>query len=336
VIWRISAIGTLLFLGIVVIVPELLAPYAYSEQDRDLALAPPTQVHFFDAKGQFHPRPFVYALRTGSEGEYQEDKDVRYPLQFFVRSLPGTSSRNTGLHLFGVEKPARASFCGRDELGRDLLSRIIYGTRVTLTAGLLATSLALMLGVIFGVFSGYFGGWTDMVLMRFVELFLSLPWLYLLLAVRSILPLDTKNLRVFFVFVALLGFIGWARPARLVRGAVLSARQKDFVLSAVAMGASRWHILWKHILPQTYPLVVTIGSLLLPQFIISELTLTYLGLGVAEPVPSWGNLLADAQRYSVLTSHRWILLPVGYLIVLFVLFQYLGTRLERAEGWSDL
>jgi peptide/nickel transport system permease protein len=189
--------------------------------------------------------------------------------------------------------------------------------------------IALSLAVILGIASGYYGKWIDALVMRGVDLFLALPWLYLLFAVRAVLPLHIKTTQTFLLLIAVIGIVGWARPARLLRGLVLSAKERNFVLASRAFGASDFYILRRHILPQTYGTLLTLVALLLPQFILAELTLSFLGLGVGEPMPSWGNLLAELQKYNVLTSYWWMYLPAFSLVALFVAYYWVAKTLEE-------
>src|SRR5580698_4253825 len=201
------------------------APYDFADQDRDLPFAPPTAMHFQDAHGHWHARPFVYAV-TGdpaNPGGYIVDPSTQYPLHFFVE---GSRYKIAGLitlhtHLFGVDDPSRIYLMGSDSLGRDQLSRFLFGGQLSLLAGLLAAALSIAVGILIGAAAGYFGGWLDDLLMRGGELFLALPWLYLLFAVRAALPLHVSQTQVFLLLVSVVGLIGWARPARMIRGVVL-------------------------------------------------------------------------------------------------------------------
>jgi peptide/nickel transport system permease protein len=240
--------------------------------------------------------------------------------------IGGWTSR---LHLFGVDEPGRVFLFGTDDFGRDEFSRLLYGGRISLVAGLSGATVALLVGGLAGVVSGYYGKWIDAVTMRLVELFLALPWLYLLFAVRAVLPLRIKTTDAFFLLVGIVGLVGWARPARLIRGIVLSTKERNFVLAARAMGASDLHILRKHVLPQTYGTLLTMAALLVPQFILAEVTLSFLGLGVGEPMPSWGNLLAELQKYSVLTSYWWMYVPAIALVALFLAYHWVAAALQE-------
>ncbi len=181
---------------------------------------------------------------------------------------------------------------GSDAYGRDQFSRFLYGGQISLLAGLIAAILSVSIGILAGGIAGYYGGWIDEILMRGGELFLALPWLYLLFAVRAALPLHISQWQVFLLLVSVMGLIGWARPARLIRGVVLSAKERNFVLAARGFGASDAYLLRRHVLPQTYAVLLTQITLLVPQYVLAEVTLTFLGLGVGEPMPSWGALLS--------------------------------------------
>jgi peptide/nickel transport system permease protein len=321
------ALGFLGLLHCVVILAGFVGPYDPISQDRDLPFAPPTHVHLVDARGVLHLRPFIYALKARQDGlyQYEEGCDRPYPLHFFVRGpeykLGGLFRSN--LHLFGVDPPAHILLAGSDNYGRDQFGRILYGGRVSVAAGVFATGVTLLLGVVLGTLSGFYGGWIDEVVMRVAELFLVLPWLYLLLAVRAFLPLHLSSMQTFYLLVGVIGTIGWARPARLVRGIVLSAKSRTYVMASRGFGASDAHILRRHVLPHTCGVLLTQAALLVPQYVVAEVTLSFFGLGVSEPLPSWGNLLASLQHYNVLVSYWWMFAPglaltvfsLGYLAV---------------------
>ena len=209
---------------------------------------------------------------------------------------------------------------GTDGYGRDQFSRFLYGGQISLLAGLLAAALSVSLGILVGSLAGFYGGWIDELLMRGSEIFLALPWLYLLFAVRAALPLHIAEWQVFLLLVAVMGLIGWARPARLIRGVVLSAKERKFVVAARGFGASDTHLLFKHVLPQTYGVVLTQIALLIPQYVLAEVTLSFLGLGVGEPMASWGTLLSSLQQYYILSSYWWMFLPALLLIPLFLAY----------------
>jgi peptide/nickel transport system permease protein len=188
---------------------------------------------------------------------------------------------------------------------------------------------------VLGGLAGFYGAWVDELIMRVAELFLALPWMYLLFAVRMALPLHIEPAEAFLLVLAVIGLIGWARPARLIRGIVLSAKLRDYVAAARSLGASDLYLLRRHIWPQVLGIVLTQGALLVPQFILAEVTLSFFGLGVGEPVPSWGNMLASLQRYQVLSSYWWMFVPGLALIPVFLLYYALADALhQRAAAFS--
>jgi peptide/nickel transport system permease protein len=288
-----------------------------------------------DTQGHFHLRPVFYPLRlrAGSFDQYEEDTATTVPLKFFQR---GAAYRLLGivpshLHLFGATG-ARVYLLGSDAYGRDQLSRILYGGQVSLLAGLLGATVTLFLGALIGMAAGYFGGWRDELLMRIAELFLALPWLYLLFALRAFLPLAVSPLEAFLLVVIVIGMVGWARPARLVRGVVLSVKERDFVRAARGFGASDVYLLRRHILPETASVLLTQAAILVPQFVLAEMTLSFLGLGVPEPMSSWGNLLAALQQYNVLVSYWWMYLPALAIVPFFLGYLGLASALQQRTG----
>jgi peptide/nickel transport system permease protein len=312
----------LVFLHTLIVFAGFVAPYDPVSQNRELPFVPPTRPHFVDSQGHFHLRPFIYqwVSRPDSLDEYEESHDREHPIHFFVKGpeykIAGLFSAHT--HFFGLEAPVQVFFAGSDNYGRDQFSRILYGGRISLAASLLATFISLSLGLLLGTISGFYGRWIDESLMRAAELFLVLPWLYLLLAVRAFMPLHISPVQTFFLLVAVIGSVGWARPARLVRGVVLSAKTRKYVAASRGFGASDTYILRRHILPHTYGILLTQAALLIPQYMIAEVTLSFLGLGLSEPLPSWGNLLANLQHYNVLVSYWWMFAP-GLVLVVFSL-----------------
>jgi peptide/nickel transport system permease protein len=309
------------------------APYDFAAQDRDAPFAPPTGIHFVDSSGSFHVRPFVYGPRDSSQSAVNGTADSQqlYPLRWFVRGAPYKIAGvfASQVHLFGVANPTRIFLMGSDAYGRDQFSRFLYGGQISMLAGLIAALLSVSIGVFAGGIAGFYGGWIDEILMRGGELFLALPWLYFLFAVRAALPLHISQWQVFLLLISVMGLIGWARPSRLIRGVVLSAKERNFVLAARGFGASDAYLLRRHVLPQTYAVLLTQITLLVPQYVLAEVTLTFLGLGVGEPMPSWGALLSSLQQYSVLSSYWWMFLPALLLIPLFVVFYAAADALQE-------
>lgn len=326
--------AALVALHVVVLCAAFFAPYRPDSQNLDFAYAPPMRLHWFDARGRFHLRPFVYPLQpvNGPPGvlAYHPDLSRRLPLHFFVWRRRRLAGRVIGshLHLFGVASRDRVFLLGADGYGRDLFSRLLFGGQISLFAGLLAASLSLLLGLFLGGLAGFYGGWADELLMRTADVSMALPWIYLLFAVRNLLPLGIAPRPAFLLLVAIIGLTGWARPARLVRGVALSAGQREYVHAARGFGASGWYLLRRHVLPEAFPVALTQAALLAPQYILAEVTLSFLGLGVAQPVPSWGNLLAGLQKLYVLDHCWWMFAPGLAMILVFLLYYSLADALH--------
>ena len=310
-----------------------LSPYDFAQQDRALPFAPPTRLHFRGMDGAMHWRPSACLLveRQGAFATYDEDLHRCFALHFLVR---GSEYRFLGLfkssrHLFGVGAPARVFLVGTDGYGRDIFSRLAYGGQISLLSGLLATALSLGIGAALGTIAGYYGGWIDVVVMRGAELFLALPWLYLLFALRALLPLHINPAQAFLLLIGVIGAVGWARPSRLVRGIILSGKESHYVLAARMFGGSDIYLMRRHVLPQTYSVLLTQAAILIPQYILAEVTLSFLGLGVGEPTPSWGNMLATLQQYDVLVSYWWMWAPGAVLIPIVLSYLLLASALQE-------
>jgi peptide/nickel transport system permease protein len=290
-----------------------------------LPYLPPEGVHFKDQSGKLHWRPFILRRRSGNGGFGDDTRlDERlFPLRFLVHVAAQTGSAGYlrhELHFIGIagDNPGDSPhFLGTDEYGRDVWSRLLFGGRTTLVISLVAALSASLLAIIFGLSAGFLGGWADGFIMRLVETIMSVPWLYLLLAVRAMIPLRTSPWTAVVVTTGLMAAIGWARPARVLRGAALAARQRSYVTLARASGASRWHLARWHILPDLLPQAITQFTILLSQFIASEVALSYFGLGVDEPLVSWGGMLAAAQSLSLILVYPWLMSPVWAMLPLF-------------------
>jgi peptide/nickel transport system permease protein len=317
----------------VVLFAGYFAPYSYSHENRDFPYAPPARIHFLDSHRHFHLRPFVYGWKYDPElpSSYVADPSAVYPVHFFVSGSPYEIAGliSSRVHLFGVAAPGSIFLMGTDGYGRDQFTRFLYGGQISLAAGLIAAALSLLLGLVIGLLAGFYGGWLDSALMRCGDVFMALPWLYLLFAVRAALPLHVAQGQVFMLIVAVIGLIGWARPARLIRGVVLSAKERNFVLAARGFGASDSYLVRRHILPRTYSILLTQLTLLIPQYILAEVTLSFLGLGIGQPLPSWGSLLSELQEYYVLASYWWMFLPAIFLVPIFLGYSQIANALQE-------
>jgi len=226
-------------------------------------------------------------------------------------------------------KPSRAHWLGTDDYGRDLWSRYLHGTRWSVSIGMGATVVVLVVGWTIGSLAGFQGGWVDRLLMQIAEMFLVIPWLYLLIAVRAALPPSLTPHGAFGILLLAIALTGWARPARVLRGMVLSLRQKEYVASALGFGVGSFTVYFRHILPGTYGLLATQVLLLLPRFVLAEVTLSYMGFGVGEPEPSWGTLILPLKQVYLLREEWWRALPVLLMIPFFAGLSVLARNLER-------
>ena len=295
---------------------------------------PPNWVHVFDEEGTFHWPPFVYEMECTDLDElhYEPILDKKHPVKFFAE---GYSYRiwflfETTRHFMVVKKPGELHPLGCDELGRDVWSRLLAGGQVSLSVGLLGILITLTLGTFVGGIAGYFGGWTDTILMRYVELILSIPGLYLILALRSMFPTRLTSVQVYILIVVILGFIFWAGLSRVIRGQVLSLREREHVLAARALGASHLRVLIRHVLPGTFTYLIVTATIMVPGYILGEVSLSFLGVGIEEPSASWGLMLREAQDVQVLEDQKWILSSGIAIFITVFAFNFLGDGLRDA------
>ncbi len=307
------------------------------KEDKDRVFLPPTKIHFVDENGRFHLVPFVYGLKFERdpitwEKVYTEDKTKRYPIRLFVR---GNRYRLWGIfgsdiHLFGIDEPNILFLFGTDNLGRDLYSRIIMASRISLSVGLIGVFLSFTLGIILGGISGYYSGTVDMAIQRIIDFLISLPTLPLWMALAAALPPDWSAVKVYFGITIILSLFGWCGTARTVRGKVLELREEDFVTAARLAGASESRIILRHILPSTASLLIVSITMSIPGMILGETALSFLGLGLRPPVVSWGVLLQQAQNFRTLVLHPWLLIPSFFVIITVVAFNFMGDGLRDA------
>lgn len=323
--------GTIvIILYILVIFAGFLAPYHPHKGFKKHFFHPPTKIHFTDEDGL--TRPYVYKTESVGWAEYEVIKDKKYPIKFFYsgQEYEFLNLFETDLHLFGVDEPAHIFLLGSDNYGRDLLTRILFGGRVSMFIGFVAIFITTVIGMIVGGMAGFYGGWIDNILMRFAEVIMSIPSFYLLLALAAVLPLDISSTMRFFMIISILAFRGWAGMSRVIRGMVLSIRNEDYILAAEAIGARDKRVILKHILPSTATYVIVRATVAIPGYIIMESGLSFLGLGIQEPNASWGNMLTAAQNVTKITGFPWLLIP-GFMIFVAVLsYNLLGDGLRDA------
>ncbi|HEY9877039.1 MAG TPA: ABC transporter permease, partial [Leptolyngbyaceae cyanobacterium] len=235
------------------------------------------------------------------------------------------------LHLFGTTGPGRLNLLGTDEQARDQFSRLIHGSRISLSVGLVGIAISFPIGMLVGGIAGYFGGFTDAALMRLVEVIMTIPSIYLLVALAAVLPPGLSSGQRFLLIVLITSFIGWAGLARVIRGQVLSIKERDFVQASKVMGGRAFYIVVRHILPQTATYGIIAATLAVPGFILSEAVLSFIGLGIQQPDASWGNMLTLATNASILVLQPWLVWPPAVLIVVTSLaFNLLGDGLRDA------
>lgn len=328
----------LILLYLVALFCEFLAPYDPNKYDVRFSYAPPMRLHFVDREGHFSLRPFVYSLTQERDQRtmamvFTDDYDSPNPIRFWVKGLP---YKLFGLipgdrHLFGVDDPDVLYFAlGADRLGRDMFSRIVFGTRISMSVGLVGVGISLILGVLIGGLSGFYGGVVDVLIQRIIEFIRSIPTIPLWMALSAAVPKEWSALRMYFAITVILSLVGWTGMARVVRGRFLSLREEDFVMSAKLAGAGEMRIIVRHMVPSFLSHIIASLTLSIPGMILAETSLSFLGLGLRPPVISWGVLLQEAQNLRSVATSPWLLLP-GLTVVLAVLaFNFVGDGLRDA------
>ncbi|MFN2131698.1 MAG: ABC transporter permease, partial [Anaerolineae bacterium] len=264
---------------------------------------------------------------------FAENQEEVHPIYFFVHGQPYKfwGLWETDLHLFGVKDPEYVvSLLGMDKIGRDLLSRLIYGSRISLSIGLVGIFLTLIIGAVLGGMSGYYGGFIDNIVQRVIEMLRSIPQLPLWMALSAALPPTLSPVKVYFGITVILSVIGWTGLARVVRGKILSLREEDFVMAARLAGTGEMRIIVRHLLPSFLSHLIVSVTMSIPGMILAETSLSFLGIGLRPPVTSWGVLLQNAQQVDALAHHPWFLAPVFFIIAAVLAFNFVGDGLRDA------
>lgn len=340
--WKFRKHRLAMFGGLVVVAfyfiaifAEFFAPALATSYRQDYVYAPPQQIHLF-RDGQF--APYVNGLKferdpVSFKKTWVIDEATVVPIGFFVKGEPYKlwDIIPLDIHLIGPLNPADPFYLmGADKSGRDVFSRAIYSSRVSLSVGLVGVALSMSLGIILGGLSGLLGGTTDNIIQRLIEVMMSIPTLPILLAIAAVVPLDWPALRVYFIITLLLALTQWTGLARVVRSKFLSLRQDDFIMAATLDGVGRSRLIFRHMLPSFYSHIIASITLAVPGMILAETALSFLGVGLRPPVVSWGVMLQETQKVTVIAIYPWLLFPALSVIVVVLAFNFLGDGLRDA------
>jgi len=345
---RMAMVSLFIVIGlyIIAIFAGFFAPQASDSYSRRYTQAPPQTIHWFD-NGTF--APFVYAYKQETDPRtykriYTIDEETKIPLGFFVKGDPyrvglhgipisgiNNLSITLDIHFFGPQNPGDPFyFFGADDVGRDILSRLIFASQVSLSVGLVGVLLSLGLGIFLGGLSGLMGGWVDNIIQRLIEILRSIPDIPLWMALATAVPPRWDPIYVYFGITIILSFLGWTQMARVVRGRFLSLREEDFIMAAELDGVPRRRIILRHMIPSFMSHIIASATLAIPGMILGETALSFLSLGLRPPVVSWGVMLQDAMNIASIANVPWLLLPGAAVVLTVLAFNFLGDGLRDA------
>lgn len=331
----------LIIIYLISIFCEFIAPCDPHVVNQEKVYMPPQKIRFVGKEG-FSLRPFVNGYKLTYDQKtlarkYVLDEEVEYPIKLFVRGHKYKlwNIIESDIHLFGAEGD-EVHLAGTDRMGRDLLSRIIYGTRISTSIAVIGILLSFIIGVLLGGISGYYGGVIDLVIQRIIEFISCIPTYPLWMTLSAALPLHWPQLWVYIGIVVILSLVGWAGIARVVRAKFISLREEDFIKAAKVTGASNIRIIVKHMLPSFISYLIASMALAIPGMILGETSLSFIGLGLREPTISWGVILMGAQNLNSIVSYPWLLFPALVLVITVLSFNFLGDGLrDAADPYSD-
>ena len=317
------------------LVSEILAPYALNSRDSRHIYAPPQAVQLFHEGKFVGPFVYGYSMKLNTETmkrEFTADTGKVEQLRFFCSGdeYEFWGMLDASLHLVCPAEGGTFFLFGTDRLGRDVLSRVIYGTRISLTVGLLGIAVSFLIGIVLGGISGYFGGWVDNLIQRVIEIVRSFPELPLWMALSAALPVTWSPILIYFGITIILGLLDWPGLARSVRSKFLALREEDFATAAVLMGATPARVIGRHLLPSFTSHLIASLTLSVPSMILGETALSFLGLGLRPPITSWGVLLNEAQNINVVALYPWLMLPVVPVFIVVLAFNFMGDGLRDA------
>jgi len=336
---RIAIVGCVIIIVLLfmAIVADFLSPSDPIVPNMQYAYTSPQRLYFITADGQLSLRPFTFTQKqvldpTTFLPSWQPDLSKPYPIRFFVQ---GYQYKLFGLfpsrlHLYGVDQGGTIFLLGSDKFGRDILGRISMAARISLSLSLVATLIIIAVGASIGITSGYYGGWVDNLIQRFIEFIQSFPALPLWMALAAVIPITWDQKLIFVSMSIIFALLGWPALARQIRGKVLALRETDFILAAKEMGASDRRIIFRHLFPNCLSHIIVVLTLTIPSLILSESFLSFLGIGIQEPLVSWGTMMREAQSLQTLGSNPWLMWPAFFIVLAVVGFNFMGDGLRDA------
>ncbi|MXZ25938.1 MAG: ABC transporter permease [Caldilineaceae bacterium SB0665_bin_21] len=334
-----TSLVIVILIYLVALLAEFLAPFTPDEFQADYTYAPPQRLHLFlETENGLRFQPWVHGYKVEIEEEalrrvFVPDEEVIHEIGFFVSGVPITlfGFLETNRHLVGPKDPEAPMFLfGADKLGRDMLTRMIYGTRISMSIGLVGVALSLILGILLGGLSGFLGGQVDNIIQRVIEFIRSVPTIPLWMGLAAALPTDWPPLRIYFGITVILSFIGWTELARVIRGRFLALRTEDFVIAAHLDGVGQMRIILHHMVPSFLSHIIAALTLAIPNMILAETSLSFLGLGLRPPIVSWGVLLQEAQNIRTVATAPWLFSTGGAVFIAILALNFVGDGLRDA------